>query len=251
MFLDAVLNCKALDIVFPDTDEDLKSTALKFANKSSERVMIGCVGAIDGLFVKICRPSMKDCGYNPQAYFSGHYMAHGLNIQAVCDSDRRFTFFGVVAPGKSSDQLAFERTSLHKRVMELPMGMYLVGDAAYQVSDVVLVPFTLSARIRDRMHLTSFFHSFVFALKWRLVCFKPSDAGIDVNDETVLNEVIVPQRDSPLGWGYLPTVEKLTPIPGTSLIRDVIIDRIGQLGLRRPTYNLLANRTELYHIGLM
>jgi DDE superfamily endonuclease len=119
MFLDAVLNCKALDIVFPDTeDEDLKSTALKFANKSSERVMIGCVGAIDGLFVKICSPSMKDCGYNPQAYFSGHYMAHGLNIQAVCDSDRRFTFFGVVAPGKSSDQLAFKRTSLHKRVME-------------------------------------------------------------------------------------------------------------------------------------
>ncbi|KAI2492824.1 DDE superfamily endonuclease [Fragilaria crotonensis] len=106
MFLDAVLNCKELDIVFPDTDEDLKSTALKFANKSSERVMIGCVGAIDGLFVKICRPSMKDCGYNPQAYFSGHYMAHGLNVQAVCDSDRRFTFFGVVAPGKSSDQLA-------------------------------------------------------------------------------------------------------------------------------------------------
>ncbi|KAI2496037.1 nuclease [Fragilaria crotonensis] len=244
MFLDAVLNCKALDNVFPDTDEDLKSTALKFANNSSERVMIGCVGAIDGLFVKICCPSMKECGYNPQAYFSGHYMAHGLNIQAVCDSDRRFTFFGVVAPGKTSDQLAFERTLLHKRVMELPMGMYLVGDAAYQVSDVVLVPL-------DRMHLTSFFHSFVFALKWRLVCFKPSDAGVDVNDETVLNEVIVPQRDSPLGWGYLPTVEKLTPIPGTSVIRDVIFDRIGQLGLRRPTYNLLANRTELYHIGLM
>ena len=32
MFLDAVLNCKALDIVFPVTNEDLKSTAVKFAN---------------------------------------------------------------------------------------------------------------------------------------------------------------------------------------------------------------------------
>jgi hypothetical protein len=82
MFLDAVLNCNALDIVFPNTNEHLKSTTLKFADKSSERIMIGCVGAIDGLFVKVCCLSMKDCGSNPQAYFSGHYMAHGLNIQA-------------------------------------------------------------------------------------------------------------------------------------------------------------------------
>jgi hypothetical protein len=142
MFVNAVLSCKDLDIVFPDTDEQLKSTAVKFAEKSSDRIMIGCVGAIDGLFVKTRRPPAAECGQNPQAYFSGHYMAHGLNIQAVCDSDRCFTFFGVVAPGKTSDQVAFERTSLHKQVTELPMGMYLVGDAAYQLSDVMLVPFT-------------------------------------------------------------------------------------------------------------
>jgi hypothetical protein len=53
MFLDAVLNCKELDIAFPDTDEDLTSTVSKFAIKSSERIMKGCVGAINGLFVKI------------------------------------------------------------------------------------------------------------------------------------------------------------------------------------------------------
>jgi hypothetical protein len=99
--MQALLNCKELDIVFPDTNEDLKSTKSKKFEKSSERIMIGCVGAIDGLFVKVCRPSMKDCGYNPKAYFSGHYMAHGLNIQAICDSDCCFTFFGVVAPGKA------------------------------------------------------------------------------------------------------------------------------------------------------
>ncbi len=65
--MQAALNCKELDIVFPDTDKDLKSTESKFAEKSSERIMIGCVGAIDGLFLKVCCPSMKDCGYNPQA----------------------------------------------------------------------------------------------------------------------------------------------------------------------------------------
>jgi hypothetical protein len=76
------------------------------------------------------------------------------------------------------------------------------------------------------------------------------NAGSVPNDKTVLNE-IVSRRDSPLGWGYLPTVERLDKIPGTLLMRDVIIDRISQLGLRRPTHNLLANRIELHKIGLM
>jgi hypothetical protein len=286
MFLDAVLNCNALDIVFPNTDEDLKSTTLKFADKSSERIMIGCVGAIDGLFVKVCRPSMKDCGCNPQAYFSGQYMAHGLNIQAICDSDRCFTFFGVVAPGKTSDQVAFERTSIHKCIMALPMGMYVVGDAAYQVSDVILVPFTGSQREDQGKDAFNFFLlqqririEMAFGLlqtKWCVLnrpllvnlstaakvietcarlhnfCLREDfNAGVDLDDETVLNEIIRTQTDSPLGWGYLPFVERLRQIPGTSLIRDVIIDRIGQLGLRRPTHNLLANREELHEIGLM
>ena len=69
-------------------------------------------------------------------------MAHGLDSEAICDSDSSFTFFGVIAPGKASDQVAFKRTLIYKHVMALPMGMYLDGDAAYQFSDVMLVPFT-------------------------------------------------------------------------------------------------------------
>jgi hypothetical protein len=159
MFIDAVLSCKELEIVFPDTDEQFKSTAAKFADKSSDGIKIGCVGAIDGLFVKTRRPSMAECGRNPQAYFSGHYMARGLNIQAVCDSDFCFTFFGVVAPGKTSDQVAFERTSLHKQVTELPTGMYLVGDAACKLSDVMLVTFTGSQSDNSGKDAFNFFLS--------------------------------------------------------------------------------------------
>ena len=83
-------------------------------------------------------------------------------------------------------------------------------------------------------------------------CLREDAGVVDLNDDTtVLNEIIHIQRDSPLGWGYLPTIERLSRIAGTSLIRDVIIGRIGQLGLRRPTHNLLANRAELHDIGLM
>ena len=69
MFSNAVSSCKELEIVFADTDEHFKSTAAKFADKNPDGIMIGCVGAIDGLFVKKCCPSMAECGHSPQAYF--------------------------------------------------------------------------------------------------------------------------------------------------------------------------------------
>ena len=86
-------------------------------------------------------------------------MAHGLNIHAICDSDWCFTFLGVVAPGKTSDQVAFKRTSIHKCMMVLPIGIYVVGDATYQVSDDMLVPYTWSQREDQGMDALTFFLS--------------------------------------------------------------------------------------------
>ncbi len=77
-----------------------------------------------------------------------------------------------------------------------------------------------------------------------------NNADIDLNDESNLKEIRT-RRESPLAWGYLPTVEQRRPIPGSSLMRDVIVDRIGQGGLRRPTHNLLANCPKLHYIILM
>jgi len=73
-------------------------------------------------------------------------MTYGINVQAVCDADSRFIYFGVIAPGKCSDQVAFERTSIFDRVAAFNTGFYLVGDAAYTLSDVMLVPFVGSQR---------------------------------------------------------------------------------------------------------
>ena len=56
------------------------------------------------------------------------------------------SFFGVTAPGKCSDQVAFERTSLPEKIASFPPGFYLVGVAPYQVSDVMIVPFAGAQR---------------------------------------------------------------------------------------------------------
>jgi hypothetical protein len=58
IFLDAVLACNALEIRFPDTPEELENICKRFEAKSTNTVMRGCVGAMDGLFATIKQPPL-------------------------------------------------------------------------------------------------------------------------------------------------------------------------------------------------
>jgi hypothetical protein len=86
IFLAAVLKCDDLDIGFPDVAEDLELVRVQFESKSTNQVLRGCVGVMDGLLVRIKCPSVKESNDNPRAYHSGHYNADGLNVQAICNS---------------------------------------------------------------------------------------------------------------------------------------------------------------------
>ena len=55
VFVHTVVDFEELDIAFHDTYKNLKASVSKFAKKSSKRVMIVCVGTIDGLFVRVRR----------------------------------------------------------------------------------------------------------------------------------------------------------------------------------------------------
>ena len=117
--------------------------AKAFEEKSTEGKIRGCVGAIDRFLATISRPMLCNCANNPGAF---HYMTYGINIQAVCDVESRFIFFGLIAPGKCSNQVAFDLTSLPNRISSFDTGFYLVGDAAYTLLDVMLVTFVGSQR---------------------------------------------------------------------------------------------------------
>jgi hypothetical protein len=56
---------------------------------------------------------------------------------------------------------------------------------------------------------------------------------------------------SPLGWGYLPTIEDFNSLPGTLHTRDTVLRKITREGLRRPAHNLERRRLELHDLGLM
>ena len=71
-----------------------------------------------------------------------------------------------------------------------------------------------------------------------------------MDDNQILTEII-PVSFSPLGWGYLPTVEPLCILPGSSVMRDVILTRLQTLGVQRPPVNIERRRKELHEINLM
>ena len=71
-----------------------------------------------------------------------------------------------------------------------------------------------------------------------------------MDDNQILTEII-PVSLSPLGWDYLPTVEPLCILPGSSVMRDVILTRLQTLGLQRPPVNIERRRKELHEINLM
>lgn len=146
-FIRAVLEANELKIKIPQTAEEWEQIRVGFENISSNKLFRGCVGAVDGYFAVTQQPYVKDCNGNPMAYMSGHYGMFGLNCQGLCDARERFLFFGVVAPGKTNDVVAFEMCRGLKDMLErLPYGLFIVGDAAYTLSEKVLVPFVGSQK---------------------------------------------------------------------------------------------------------
>ena len=71
-------------------------------------------------------------------------------------------FFAVAAPGKSSDQAAIECTALPVPLDGLPLGSYVVGDAAYTLSDKCITSFTGSQQLNPTKDAYNYFLSQVW-----------------------------------------------------------------------------------------
>ena len=105
-FVNAINQHPELDIKQPQSHEEWVEVNKGFTSKSSDGIMNGCVGAIDGYFQRTQTPGKGKVG-NVNAYYSGHYESHGVNCQACVRSDLRFTYFGVISPGSTNDNISY------------------------------------------------------------------------------------------------------------------------------------------------
>eukprot|EP00644_Phytophthora_capsici_P019534 jgi/Phyca11/133642/e_gw1.610.1.1 len=107
---------------------DIEAAASEFSSISSNNILTGS-------------PSSDEVP-DVSAFYSGHYLTYGINVQALCDASCKFTGYCFNSPGKVADSVAFTKWKLSASVEKLPFGYYIIGDNAYMLSAHLLVPFT-------------------------------------------------------------------------------------------------------------
>lgn len=134
------------DISYPKDHSKQKKIAHGF--KQISRVGFDCcAGAIDGMLIWIHKPSSVDCeamNVGPKKFYCGRKKKFALNLQGVCDSQRRFLDISIRQPGSTSDFLSFQTSSLFHHMEEpsfLSPGLALFGDSAYVSNSYMVTPF--------------------------------------------------------------------------------------------------------------
>ena len=161
--IQAVNDCGDMDILFPTDHEEQKKIAEGF-KALSDADIDNCVGPTDGMLVWVSKPSAKECkksGVGSKKFFCGRKHKFGLNLQAICDHKKRFTYISIKFPGATSDFLAFEATPL-RIMLETPgflaPGLCLFGDNAYVNRFYIATPFPNVKGDNPKDHY-NFYHS--------------------------------------------------------------------------------------------
>ena len=181
------------------------------AARGNSNPLVGCVGAVDGIAIKISKP--LDC-YVPRNYYcrKGFYSAP---FQAIVDAKYRFISLSSVVCGSTHDSLAFRASSIGEKLYTqgLPFGYWVAGDAAYVCFEPFLVPFS-AVQLRDieeglwrdsfnffqsslRVHVEQAFGIFVnrFGILWRPLEFELARAIRIVSACALLHNFILDNSD--------------------------------------------------------
>ena len=144
--VDSINKTSELAIVYPECHNNQSKIAKGFEYKSTARFG-NCAGAIDGMLVWIQRPScadIKKMPVGPRKFYCGRKKKFGMNLQAVCDAERRFLDISCMFPGAMSDYLSFKTSSLFHKLETgtfLKPGLALFGDNAYVSNSYMVTPF--------------------------------------------------------------------------------------------------------------
>lgn len=106
----------------------------KFARGSKHAAFRQACGAIDGTLVAAHPPSKID------GHFRDRKNGLSWNVLGVCDLDRRLTFVFAGWEGPANDITIFYQT-LRERLLVIPEGYYLLGDAGFVNRHNTLTPF--------------------------------------------------------------------------------------------------------------
>jgi hypothetical protein len=197
-------------------EEALNCFAEGFASASG-CVFRKCIGALDGIAIKIKCPVTSNLIRDPGNYFcrKGFY---ALNVQAICDKSRRVLWMSAGHKGSTHDSMAFLETQLFKILEESfdwlhDKGYFLVGDSAYLLMGHLMVPYSDAKSLspedafnfwlsNSRIQIEYTFGKVVmrWGILWRKLLFDIQDVGKVITAAMLLHNFLVDKRESDLGF---------------------------------------------------
>jgi hypothetical protein len=161
--IDSINKEKKLKIEFPTSHDEQRKIASGFKNKSTAGIDC-CCGCIDGMLIWMNKPTETECknaGVGSQKFYCGRKHKFGLNLQAICDSKKRFLYLSIIFPAATSDFLAFEASPFLQKLEQqgfLAEGLCLFGDNAYVNRYYMATPYPNVAQNSQKDNY-NFYHS--------------------------------------------------------------------------------------------
>ena len=167
--VDAINSHPKFKIEYPKNHDEQRQIASGF-EKVSHAGFMCCAGAIDGILIRIYKPSKKDCmdiGCNDGKFMCSRKSKFGLNCQAVCDVRGRILDISIIYPGSTSDCLAFAGMLLFHQLENglLAPGLCIFGDNASLNMPNMATPY--AAATGGTKDAYNFYHS---QLRIRIEC---------------------------------------------------------------------------------
>lgn len=175
----------------PQTVPGLRKLAQNFkSSRSPASPLSGCVGALDGIAIKILKPHWT---LDPAGFYcrKGYY---AIPVQALVDSDYRFLCYSARCVGSTHDSLAHAVSSLgtYLDAGNLKPEFWIAGDEAYVCTESLITPFPAS-QASDWEDAFNFWHSSLrmhveqsfgmLVAKWRILLQLNFD--VDVNTRVI------------------------------------------------------------------
>jgi len=112
-----------------DNVKELKESTQPFYKYKFPNV----VGAIDGTMIEVHPPQREKLDFFTRKYNTS------LNLTALCSGNKRFLYINVGQSARCYDSHIFQRSRLASR--PLNRQYHIIGDAAYQLSENMMVPY--------------------------------------------------------------------------------------------------------------
>jgi len=154
---------ETLVIKFPTNHDEQRAIAEGFRRKSGAGFSC-CAGAEDGMLVWCLKPTEFECNQasvGSKKFFCGRKHKFGLNLQACCDHNLKFTNVSIKYPAATSDLLAFENSPFRHTLEQdgfLADGLCIFGDNAYVNRSYMATPFPNVGEETTKDHY-NFYHS--------------------------------------------------------------------------------------------